>query len=417
MKIKRVLLGTLSVLTGNKLRSGLTILGIVIGVAAVIAMLSIGQGAQNSITSSISSIGTNLLFVSAGSRARFGGDAGPVAVRNIRPLTLADTQAMLDPFQAPAVQSVAPILQGGNISAAANGQTTTTTVYGVTPNYFPMRNELIAEGAIFSDQQVSIHARVVLIGPDLATTLFGRTTTLTGQTMRINGQTFTIIGVLQSKGGTSFGSSDNQAIIPLTTARDRVIRRPSNYVDMIYVQANSAGTVTEASTQISNIMRMRHHVAVGAEDFSVFNQQDLAQTASSIIGVLTIFLGGIAAISLLVGGIGIMNIMLVSVTERTREIGLRKAVGARNRDILTQFLVESLFLSLLGGIMGILLGWLIALIIGRIASASGTALTPAVSLNAILLATLFSAAVGLFFGIYPARRAASLEPVEALRYE
>jgi putative ABC transport system permease protein len=416
MKIKRVLLGTLTSLSANKLRSGLTILGIVIGVAAVIAMLSVGQGAQNSITSSISSIGTNLLFVSAGSQSRFFGGGGG-AVRNIRQLTMADAQALMDPFQAPSVQSVAPILQGGNISASASGQTTTTTVYGVTTNYFSMRNEQVSEGAIFNDQQVNIHARVTVIGPDLATTLFGRTTNLSGQEIRINGQTFTIIGILQSKGGSSLGSSDNQAIIPLTTARDRVIRRTGTTVDSIYVQATSAQAVSEASTQVSNIMRLRHHVAAGKEDFSVFNQQDLAQTASSIIGVLTIFLGGIAAISLLVGGIGIMNIMLVSVTERTREIGLRKAVGARNRDILIQFLVESLFLSLLGGIIGILLGWLIALVIGQVASASGTALTPAVSLNSVLLATLFSAAVGLFFGIYPARRASKLEPVEALRYE
>ena len=272
MKIKRVLLGTLAVLTGNKLRSGLTILGIVIGVAAVIAMLSVGQGAQDSITSAISSIGTNLLFVSAGSGARFAGGGGAVVVRNIRQLTMLDVQAMLDPFQAPAVQAVAPILQGGNITAAANGQTTTTTIYGVTTNYFSMRDEQVAEGAIFSDQELNIHARVVDIGPDLATTLFGRTTNLTGQTIRINSQTFTIIGVLKSKGGSALGSSDNQAIVPLTTARDRVIQRKANYVDMIYVQATSAKTVTDASTQISNIMRQRHHVAVGAEDFSIFNQ-------------------------------------------------------------------------------------------------------------------------------------------------
>ncbi len=420
MKIRRVLVGTLAILVGNKLRSGLTILGIVIGVAAVIAMLSVGQGAQNSITSSISSIGTNLLFLTAGSGPRFGGAAGggTVTVRNVRQLTMSDGQALQDPYLAPDVLAVAPILTGGNIPASAtNGQSTTTTVYGVPSDYFSMRDETISEGSIFSDQEVNSHARVAVIGPDLASTLFGVSTGLTGQTLRIKGQTFTIIGILQSKGGTALGSSDNQAIIPITTARDRVTQTPGNYVNMIYIEATNANSVTNASTEVSNIMRMRHHVAVGAEDFSIFNQQDLANTASSIIGVLTTFLGGIAAISLLVGGIGIMNIMLVSVTERTREIGLRKAVGARNRDIMIQFLVESLILSLLGGILGIFLGWLIALIIGRIASASGSALTPEVSMNSILLATLFSAAVGLFFGIYPARRAAGLEPVEALRYE
>ena len=422
MNLTRLLLEALESLNSNKMRSGLTVLGIVIGVAAVIAMLSVGQGAQNSITASINSIGTNLLFVSAGARQAVrapgaGGGGAAFVVQDIRPLTLEDAQALQDPFQAPSVLAVAPVLQSGDVSASANGQSTTTTVFGVPSDYFGMRNELVAEGASFSDQEVNLHARVVDIGPDLATTLFGQTTGLTGQALRINGQTFTIIGVLQAKGGSAVGSSDNQAIIPITTARDRVIQTPGNRVDMIFVQATSAAAVTEASTEISNILRLRHHVAVGKEDFSVFNQQDLAQTASSVIGVLTIFLGGIAAISLLVGGIGIMNIMLVSVTERTREIGLRKAVGARNRDILLQFLIESLFLSLLVGVLGILLGWLIALVIGQIASASGSTLTPAVNLNSILLATLFSACVGLFFGIYPARRAARLEPVEALRYE
>jgi putative ABC transport system permease protein len=417
MKFSRVLLETLTSLRANKLRTGLTILGIVIGVAAVIAMLSIGQGAQNTITNSINSIGTNLLFLSAGSRARFeGGSGGFAQVRNVRPLTLSDAQALLDTYQAPDIKAVAPVLQG-NTTVAANGQKTSTTVYGVTTSYFPIRNETVSEGAIFDDQQVNIHARVALIGPDTATTLFGTATGLVGQTLQVNGQAFTIIGVLTSKGGTAAGSSDNQVIIPFTTAKDRVLQRSGNNVDAIYIQATSSQTVTAASDEISNIMRLRHHVAVGQEDFSIFNQQDLLTTASSITGILTVFLGGIAAISLLVGGIGIMNIMLVSVAERTREIGLRKALGARNRDILFQFLAESSFLSLMGGLMGILLGWLISLIIGQIAAAGGNALNPMVSLNAILLATLFSLAVGLFFGIYPARRAARLEPVEALRYE
>jgi len=416
MKLKRVLMEMISSLRSNKMRTGLTMLGIVIGVAAVISMLSIGQGAQNSITSSINSIGTNLLFLSAGSRPSFGGGGGFNFSRNIRSLTMADAQALMDPYQAPAIQAVAPVLQG-DINVAANGQTTSTTVYGVTTPYFSIRNETVSEGAIFNDQQVNTHARVAIIGIDVATTLWGQTSGLVGKTVLLNSQTFTIIGTLTSKGGTSFGSADNQIIIPLTTARDRVIMRTGSNVESIYIQATSANTTTEASTQISNIMRLRHHVAVGKEDFTVTNQADLLSTASSITGILSAFLGGIAAISLLVGGIGIMNIMLVSVAERTREIGLRKAVGARNRDILTQFLAESSFLSLLGGVMGIVLGWLISLIIGKVATALGTALNPAVSLNAILLATIFSIAVGLFFGIYPARRAASLEPVEALRSE
>ena len=416
MKISRVIRETFTSLSANKLRTGLTVLGIVIGVAAVIAMLSVGQGAQNTITESINSIGTNVLYLSAGSTARFRGGSF-TQIRNIRQLTTGDAQALMDPFQAPAVKAVAPVIQGGNITAGANGQTTTTVVYGVTTSYFSIRNEQVTEGSFFNDQQVNTHARVVIIGLDLATTLFGQTSNLTGKTMLINGQTFAIIGVLKSKGGSSFGSSDNQALIPLTTARDRVVRAPGTTVEGIYIQATSAESVSEANTQVANIMRLRHRVAVGKEDFSVLSQQDLLTTATSITGVLTAFLGGIAAISLLVGGIGIMNIMLVSVVERTREIGLRKALGARNRDIMNQFLAESSFLSLLGGLIGILLGWLISLIIGQVASAAGNSLNPAVSLNAVLLATLFSIAVGLFFGIYPAQRAARLEPVEALRYE
>jgi len=328
---------------------------------------------------------------------------------------MSDVQALMDTSQAPSIKVVAPVLQG-NTSVSANGQKTSTTIYGVTTAYAPMRNETVTEGAFFNDQQVNTHARVAVIGPDLATTLFGRTTNLVGQTLRINSQTFTVIGILASKVAHPWAV--------LTTRPSFLLPPP--------VTGWSGGRATPwirstsrcrcpvgygASAQISNIMRLRHKVKVGSEDFSVFSQQDILQTATSITGILTIFLGGIAAISLLVGGIGIMNIMLVSVAERTREIGLRKAVGARTRDIMLQFLVESSFLSLMGGLIGILLGWLISLIIGQIAASSGTALNPAVSWNAILLATLFSAAVGLFFGIYPARRASRLEPVEALRYE
>jgi putative ABC transport system permease protein len=226
-----------------------------------------------------------------------------------------------------------------------------------------------------------------------------------------------VIAVLVPKGGGAFGSQDNVVLIPFSTAQTRIIRRARDRVDVIFVQAVSAEAVLSASDEISQILRQRHRTAIGVDDFTIFSQQDFVETARTITGVFTLFLGGVAAISLLVGGIGIMNIMLVSVTERTREIGLRKAIGARRRDILIQFLTESSLLSMFGGIIGIGLGWLIAFIVGRIAEANGTPLNPTVSLDAILLATLFSTAVGLFFGIYPANRAANLQPVEALRYE
>jgi putative ABC transport system permease protein len=255
-----------------------------------------------------------------------------------------------------------------------------------------------------------------VLGPDLAQQIFNRKEGLVGESIRISGQPFRVIGVLESKGGSSFGNADNQVVIPLTTAKDRVIKRNNNEVDMIFVQAVTAEQTTLASDEITQILQTRHHIPIGEDDdFTVFTQQDMLQTASSITGILTIFLGGIAAISLLVGGIGIMNIMLVSVAERTREIGLRKALGATKKDILTQFLAESSFLSLLGGMLGIFFGWVISFIVGRVAAATGNSFDPSITLDSILLATIFSAAIGMFFGIYPASRAASLQPVEALR--
>jgi len=391
------------------MRSGLTVLGIVIGVAAVIAMLAVGHGAEASITGSISGIGTNLLFV-------FRGDLND-SVRNPKPLTMGDANAIADRFAAPSVEAVAPALQG-NAIVSFGGEQISTQLYGVTPEYFQVRNYLITEGEYINEEHLLGRASVVLLGPEVAKTIFGHSDGVTGETVRIEGQPFRVIGVLESKGGGMFGSQDNVAIIPLSTAQARLIRRStSDRVDIIFAQAVDPESVPQAAEEISQILRTRHRTLIGADDFTVFTQDDMLNTASSITGILTIFLGGIAGISLLVGGIGIMNIMLVSVTERTREIGLRKALGARKRDILAQFLTESSLLSLIGGIVGIGFGWLIAFIVRQVAAASGTVFIPVIGLDSVLLATLFSTAIGLFFGIYPASRAANLEPVEALRYE
>jgi putative ABC transport system permease protein len=236
--------------------------------------------------------------------------------------------------------------------------------------------------------------------------------------VRIEGQPFRVIGVLEEKGGSSFGSEDDVVIVPMTTAQSRLIRRSTrDRVDVIYIQAINSDSVPGAIEEVAQILRTRHRTAIGADDFTIFSQQDFLDVASAITNVLTIFLGGIAAISLLVGGIGIMNIMLVSVIERTREIGLRKALGARKGDILTQFLTESALLSLVGGLVGVAAGWGISELVGRIAAASNADIQPVIGMENVLIATIFSTAVGLFFGLYPANRAANLEPVDALRYE
>jgi len=407
MDFGQSIIEALDSLWSNKMRTSLTALGILIGVGAVIAMLGIGRGAQDTITGSISGIGTNLLFVLRG---------GDEEIRNPQRLTLSDAEAMMDPFAAPSVNLVAPIISG-RLELNYLGESTSTSASGVTPEYQIVRNEELMEGEFINEEHILGLAAVAVLGPDTAIALFGHADGVVGETIRVEGQPFRVIGVKAPKGGSGFSNPDDEILIPLSTAQVRLMRRAQNAVDTILVQAVSAGSVSRAGEEITAILRTRHRTPIGQDDFTIFTQQDFVETAQTITGVLTIFLGGVAAISLLVGGIGIMNIMLVSVTERTREIGLRKAVGARKRDIMLQFLTESALLSMIGGIAGIVLGWLLATIVGIIAAANNADINPAIGLDAILLATLFSTAVGLFFGIYPAKRAADLEPVEALRYE
>ncbi|HMV28119.1 MAG TPA: ABC transporter permease [Anaerolineales bacterium] len=419
MSFAQAIMEALESLNGNKMRSGLTVLGIVIGVAAVIAMLAVGNGAQASITGSISSIGTNLLFIFGGAPSQDGppGSGPRTSGNNERPLTLGDSNALLDTFAAPSVEMVAPAIQG-NALLTFSSEKTSTSISGVTPEYSQVRNLEIAEGEFINQEHILGRMSVVVLGPETAIDLFGHADGIVGETIRIEGQPFRIIGVLVARGGGAFGSEDNSAYIPFTTAQARLIKRGArDEVDVIFVQATTADAVPSAVEEVSDIIRQRHRTPVGADDFTVFTQQDFLSIFSQITGVLTIFLGGIAGISLLVGGIGIMNIMLVSVTERTKEIGLRKALGARKRDILLQFLTESSLLSLIGGIIGTIFGWVIARIVEQVATATGNTFVPIVGWDAILLSTSFSAMIGLFFGIYPASRAANLEPVEALRYE
>jgi len=411
MFLTQNLLEALESLTSNKLRSGLTMLGIVIGVGAVIAMLSVGQGATATISGSISSIGTNLIFV-------IGSTNEEVTIR--RPLTLEDANAIGDPLNAPSILSTSVLYSLSRIKISASGETVTMAVTAVTPSYDEIRNLEMADGEFISEIHMNGRASVAVLGVTTAENLFGSSEGLIGETVRIQGQPFRIIGIQASKGGSGFSDEDDVLYVPYSTAVSRLAQRSGeapNRVDMIVASAVDASAVPDASEEIRQILRVRHHTEVGKDDFTLMTQEDFLSLTSQIMGVLTIFLGGIAAISLLVGGIGIMNIMLVSVTERTREIGLRKALGARRRDILIQFLPESATLSIFGGLIGIALGAGLAFLVGQIATATGNAFTPVVGLDSVLLATLFSAAVGLFFGIYPASRAAGLEPVEALRYE
>jgi putative ABC transport system permease protein len=333
-------------------------------------------------------------------------------------LTLADATALAS---VSGISAVAPEVDGRG-QVIYQGANANTSLVGTTADYATARNVTMAYGNFVTDAQVTSRSLVVVLGNTVATTLFGDASSAVGQTLKFGTSNIPlkVIGVMTAKGGSGFGNQDDEIIVPITTAQTRLVgvtrSGASTSVNTINVQVASAGQISQVSTDITSLLDTRHKVAAGAEDFSIQNEADLLSTLSTVANTLTLFLGGIAGISLLVGGIGVMNIMLVSVTERTREIGIRKALGARRNDILTQFMVESAGLSLLGGLLGIALGWGLAAGMGKV-SLGGSTITAVVSADSMLLAAAFSAAIGLFFGIYPALRAAALAPIEALRYE
>lgn len=408
----RVALGSL---TTNKMRSALTMLGIIIGVAAVITLVSLGQGVQKMVAEQIKGAGANLLFILPG---RLQGGEGLAAQSSSPSLTYDDAQALADPLNVPYVTAVAPQLSGSaRVSYADNDLFISVT--GITPEAVPVNDLRVAYGEFIGSSHLHARSRVAVLGSGVVDDLFPPGLYPLGQNIKVNGLPFRVIGVLEEKGATAFGGQDDVVWVPLTTAYARLFPQQRNLsgeylVSTIYAEVVSEDHLDAAKEEITRVLRQRHDIGLGDDDdFSVISQTEMVSMMETITGVLTLFLGAIAGISLLVGGIGIMNIMLVSVTERTREIGIRKAVGAKRRDILLQFLVEAVVLSLLGGVVGIALGYLGSNLVSGL-SADLTAYT---SPSAVLLATGFSIAVGVFFGIYPAARASGLDPIEALRYE
>ena len=395
----------LRALRRNKLRSSLTALGIIIGVASVVAMVAVGNGAQANIESKVAALGQNLLTIFAGNRRSGGVNKG---IGNSGTLTVADAAAIRREISD--VIAISPEAST-TAQAIANGRNWSTTVAGESPDYLKIRDWKLASGAMFSERDVRAVAKVAVIGSKTANQLFGPADPI-GQTVRVGNIPFVIIGVLTSKGAGMGGSDqDDRLIIPYTSAMKRLTG--GKHLRSINVQIGDAKRMTIAQDQITSLLRQRHKLPTGRDnDFSIMNQKEIADTVGSISTVITLMLGSIAGMSLLVGGIGIMNIMLVSVTERTREIGIRVAVGAQGSDIMLQFLIEALTLSLLGGGIGVLLGIGASQLVGLFASFSAI-----VSTGSIILAFSVSAAIGIFFGFYPARKAASLDPIDALRYE
>jgi putative ABC transport system permease protein len=403
----------LAALRANKLRSGLTMLGIIIGVAAVIVMIAVGRGAQAKVEAQIKSLGSNMIMLFSAS-STFTGARGAAGAS----FTISEDDAYAIARELPEeVQGAAPALRGSG-QVVAGGANWSSTFYGVTPDYFDVREWGVTDGRVFETTEIAGAAKVAIIGQTVAKNLFGDAGAAVDQVIRMRTVPLNVIGVLSPKGQTLSGSDqDDIVLMPITTARNRVLGATalakSRSVGSISVKIREGADMKQGEDRIRDLLRQRHRLQTGQEDdFTLRNLSEILQAREESSRVMALLLAAIASVSLLVGGIGIMNIMLVSVTERTREIGLRMAVGARGRDILTQFLVEAVTLSLIGGVIGILLG-----ISGDAAIAKFAGWPTELSASAILLAAGFAAAIGIFFGYYPARKASKLSPIEALRYE
>lgn len=392
--------------SANKIRSGLTMLGIVIGIGSVIAMLSIGQGSKAQIEKSIQSIGSNLLLVMPGAQ-RGAGVTMSAGRGSAQTLTMEDVNAL---SSITSIEAIAPEVSQ-RYQLTASGKNTNTSVIGTLSSYPAVRNVTVQSGVFFTDTQNAQRAKVAVIGPTTRDDLFGENGDALGKKVRIKGLEFTIIGVTAAKGGSGFSNQDDVVLIPISTMS--TFLSGSTYVNTISVKAIDQSSMSETQSDITSLLLSRHHITnPQAADFSVLNQSDLVSTASSVTNTFTTLLAAVASISLLVGGIGIMNMMLTTVTERTREIGLRQAIGAEKNEIVYQFLGEAVLLTVLGGTIGILTGFAVSKIITALTSTATI-----VSWNSVALAFGVSAAIGLVFGYYPARRAANLNPIEALRYE
>jgi len=407
MDYTEIITEAIGTLTINKLRTGLATLGIVIGIGSVIALVSLGQSSQSAVQAQIQSLGSNLLTVIPGAQSSgfVRGAAGGATT-----LTYEDAQAILTSSQVTTVKNVSPEFSR-RVQVTTGKNNTNTQVVGVTPSYAEVRKLSIASGTFISQRDVEVMTRVAVLGPQVVSDLFGEGANPVGQSIRINTQSFRIIGVTVSKGGTGFQNQDDIIYVPLTTTQKQLFG--ADNVTSISVEAQNDNVMTQAQDQVGYLLLARHKLKDPTQaDFTIVSQNDIIGAASQVTGTFTALLSGIAAISLLVGGIGIMNIMLVTVTERTREIGLRKALGAKKKIIITQFLVEAIILTFAGGTIGMVVGIVASYIIARVIS-----LPFALSLRSVFLAIGVSGAIGILFGWYPAQKAASLQPIEALRYE